>query len=133
MTNAAQCADGRARLPVPLRETPDIVPNRERCKASIRLARGEDRLVVVVDFDGADGAPPEELSPEYAATTACEKCQLIHVDSGSFRSRSEVLNGLRILLEAVADIQDAIQRAANRGVVRGTVDRLQQELDVRQP
>lgn len=49
-----------------------IVPDGEWFEASIVLSGEEHAACVCVDFDSADRAPPEELAPEYAASSACE-------------------------------------------------------------
>lgn len=49
-----------------------IIPDREGFEASVVLAGHEDSSSVVIDFDGADGAPPKEFASEYAASSACE-------------------------------------------------------------
>jgi hypothetical protein len=54
-----------------------VIPDREGRKASVVLPGDQHIAGVGVELDGADGSPPEERSPEYAATSACEKCQLI--------------------------------------------------------
>ena len=56
-----------------------VVPDREGFEAAVILAGDEHAPGVGLNFDGADGSPPEEFAPEYAASSACEKCQLIHV------------------------------------------------------
>ena len=55
-----------------------VIPDREGRKASVVLAGQKNIAGVWVKLDGADGSPPEEMPPENAATSACEKCQLIH-------------------------------------------------------
>jgi hypothetical protein len=42
------------------------------------LPGDQDIPRVGIALDGADGSPSEELSPKDAATSAREKCQLIH-------------------------------------------------------
>lgn len=49
-----------------------VVPDGEGRQASVVLAGHEDASGVVVDFDGTDAPPPEQLAAEYAASTACE-------------------------------------------------------------
>jgi hypothetical protein len=56
-----------------------VIPDREGFETSIVLSGDQNIPCVSVPLDGADGSPPEELAPEYASTSACEKCQLIHV------------------------------------------------------
>jgi hypothetical protein len=54
-----------------------IVPDGEWLKASVVLAGHEDSPGVLVAFDGTDRPPSEQLAAENAASSACEKCQLI--------------------------------------------------------
>jgi hypothetical protein len=56
----------------------DVVPDWEGFEASVVLSGHEDTSGVSVEFDRTDAAPPEKFPPEYSATSACEKCQLIH-------------------------------------------------------
>jgi hypothetical protein len=46
-----------------------VVPDREGVETSVVLSGREDAAGVVVELDGADGAPPEELAPENASTS----------------------------------------------------------------
>lgn len=78
MADAAKLPDDAAHGVVALRECPHVIPNWERIKASVVLPGRNDGASVSVELDGADGAPPEELAPKDAATSAREKCQLIH-------------------------------------------------------
>jgi hypothetical protein len=55
-----------------------VRPNGERLKTSIVLSLRQNGRGVGITFNGADGAPSEQVPPEYAATSACEKSQLIH-------------------------------------------------------
>jgi hypothetical protein len=55
----------------------NVIPDRERVKASVVLSGDQNIPCVGVPFDGADGSPPEKFAAEYSATRACEKCQLI--------------------------------------------------------
>jgi hypothetical protein len=55
----------------------NVIPDRERVEASVVLPGDQNIPCVGVPLDGADGAPSEELAPEYSSTSACEKCQLI--------------------------------------------------------
>jgi hypothetical protein len=55
-----------------------IIPDREGRKASIILAGQKYIAGVGIELDGADGAPSEQFAAEYSATSAREKCQLIH-------------------------------------------------------
>jgi hypothetical protein len=71
----------------------NVIPDRERFEASIVLPGDQNVPCVGVPLDGADGSPPEELAPEYASTSACEKCQLIHsVGLGTF-DREQIEGG----------------------------------------
>ncbi len=49
-----------------------VVPDREGVETSVVLSGREDAAGVVVELDGADGAPPEEFPAEDAAAMACE-------------------------------------------------------------
>jgi hypothetical protein len=49
-----------------------IVPDWEGGQVAVVLSGHEDGASVWLDFDGADGSPPEEFAPEYAASSACE-------------------------------------------------------------
>jgi hypothetical protein len=42
------------------------------------LAEHEDFPAERVKLDGADCPPAKQFAAEYAATSACEKCQFIH-------------------------------------------------------
>jgi hypothetical protein len=55
-----------------------VIPYRERLEAAIVLSCDENASGIVVDLDGADGAPPEERTAEYSSASAREKSQLIH-------------------------------------------------------
>ena len=55
----------------------NVIPDRERREASVVLPCDENAAGVVVVLNGADAPPSEEVPAEYAATSACEKCQLI--------------------------------------------------------
>jgi hypothetical protein len=55
-----------------------VIPDREGWKASVVLAGEKNIAGVGIKLDGTDSSPPEEMPPEDAATSACEKCQLIH-------------------------------------------------------
>jgi hypothetical protein len=57
----------------------DIIPDWEWFEASIILSDDKDAPGIVIDFNGADSAPSEQFAAEYAASSACEKCQLIHL------------------------------------------------------
>ena len=49
-----------------------VIPDRERGEASVVLSGDQNIPCVGVAFDGAHGAPAEQLAAEYAATSACE-------------------------------------------------------------
>lgn len=55
-----------------------VIPDREGFKAPVVLPGDQHVPRVGVVLDGADGAEAAEQPAEYAATSACEKCQLIH-------------------------------------------------------
>jgi hypothetical protein len=57
----------------------NVIPDRERVEASIVLPGDQNVPCVGVPFDCANGSPSKEFSAEYSATSACEKCQLIHL------------------------------------------------------
>jgi hypothetical protein len=59
-------------------EGTNIIPNGERWKVPFILSLHESSGAIGVSLHGADGSPPKELASENAASTACEKCQLIH-------------------------------------------------------
>ena len=67
-----------------------IVPDGEGIKAPVILSGHEHVSGAWLVFDGADGSPPEELAPEYASTSACEKCQLIHFRDDCFHLHSDL-------------------------------------------
>jgi hypothetical protein len=48
---------------------------------SVVLSLCQNGCGVGITFNGAHGSPPEEVSAEYSATSACEKSQLIHFAS----------------------------------------------------
>jgi hypothetical protein len=56
----------------------NVIPDRERRKNFIVLALAQNPNCVGLPFNGADGSPSEQLAAEYSATSAREKCQLIH-------------------------------------------------------
>jgi hypothetical protein len=55
-----------------------VRPNWEWLEKAIVLSLSKNGRCVGIKFNGADGSPPEELPPEYSATSAREKSQLIH-------------------------------------------------------
>jgi hypothetical protein len=56
-----------------------VIPDGKRLQESVILSGNKYAGGVTVPFDCTDGAPPEQFSSEYAATSACEKSQLIHL------------------------------------------------------
>lgn len=50
----------------------NVIPNRERRENAFILPAAQNSSGVGFPLDSADGAPLKELSPEYAATSACE-------------------------------------------------------------
>jgi len=64
-------------------ESANVIPDRERAKNSIVLALAQNPNGVGLPFNSANGSPPEQLAAEYSATSAREKCQLIHSSSVS--------------------------------------------------
>jgi hypothetical protein len=80
--SASGCADVLAResarddihhsTPRAAVEGSDVVPDWEGGEASVVLPSDEHAASVIVDLDSADGSPPEQLSAEYAASSACE-------------------------------------------------------------
>lgn len=64
-----------------------VVPNREGRQRAFVLPCGQDCDGVGVSLDCTDGAPSEQVACEYAATSACEKSQLIH-SRGTGRMRA---------------------------------------------
>jgi hypothetical protein len=65
----------------------DIRPNREWFKKSVVLPLCQNGCGVGITFNGADGTPSKQVAPEYAATSACEKSQLIHLVPGNALTR----------------------------------------------
>jgi len=59
----------------------NVIPNRERRENAVILSGEQYACWVGGPFDGADGAPSEQVASEYSATSACEKSQLIHAAS----------------------------------------------------
>ena len=53
-------------------EGANVIPDRERGEASVVLPGDQYVPCVGVVLDGADGAPSEEVPPEYASTSARE-------------------------------------------------------------
>ncbi len=58
--------------------TSNVIPYWKRSKDSVILSRQQYASGIVVDFNGANCLPSEQVACEYSATSACEKCQLIH-------------------------------------------------------
>jgi hypothetical protein len=56
----------------------NVIPNREGREKAVILSLGKNACGIGFALNGADGSPPEQLAPEYSATSACEKSQLIH-------------------------------------------------------
>jgi hypothetical protein len=50
----------------------NVIPDREGFEASVVLSGDQNIPCIGVPFDGADGMPPEDLSPENASTSASE-------------------------------------------------------------
>jgi hypothetical protein len=65
-----------------------IIPNGERWNVPFILSLHESSCAVGVSLHGAHGPPPEQLASKNAASTACEKCQLIHLSSVHCRPAS---------------------------------------------
>jgi hypothetical protein len=63
----------------------NVIPDWERLECFVVLPRFEDFAAIGVDFNGADGAPSEEVRAEQATASACEQCQLIHFILAIFR------------------------------------------------
>ena len=60
----------------------NVIPNREGREKAVILSLGKNAGGVGFALNSADGAPPEQLAPEYSATSAREKSQLIHFMRG---------------------------------------------------
>ena len=56
----------------------DIIPDREWSQDSVVLSLHEDGSRVGHPLDRTDCAPPEKVTAENSASSAAEKCQLIH-------------------------------------------------------
>jgi hypothetical protein len=56
----------------------NVIPNRERREHAVILSGEQYACWVGFPLDSADGSPSEQVAAEYSATSACEKCQLIH-------------------------------------------------------
>jgi hypothetical protein len=65
-------------IPWPSVEGTNIVPNGERWQVAFILSLHESSGTEGIDFHGTDCALSEQLAREYSASSACEKCQLIH-------------------------------------------------------
>jgi hypothetical protein len=59
----------------------NVIPNRERRENAFILSGDKNARGVGVPLNSADGSPSEEFASKYAATSACEKCQLIQLSS----------------------------------------------------
>jgi hypothetical protein len=55
-----------------------VIPNRERRENFVILSGAQYACGIWFPFNGTNGSPSEQLSPENASTSACEKSQLIH-------------------------------------------------------
>jgi hypothetical protein len=55
-----------------------VIPDGKRFQDSVILSGNKYACGVTIPFNCTDSAPPEDLASEYAATSACEKSQLIH-------------------------------------------------------
>jgi hypothetical protein len=64
--------------PRPSVEGANVIPNREGRENAVILALGKNACGVGFEFNSADSSPPEQLAPEYSATSARENSQLIH-------------------------------------------------------
>jgi hypothetical protein len=58
-------------------KVPYVRPYWEGFENAVVLPLCKNGCGVGIKFNGADGSPPEELSPEYSSTSAREKSQLI--------------------------------------------------------
>ncbi len=56
----------------------NVIPDREGREKAVILSGGKNASCVGFPLNGADGSPSEQMASEYAATSACEKSQLIH-------------------------------------------------------
>jgi hypothetical protein len=59
-------------------EGTNIIPNWERWQVSFILPLHESSGAEGVELHGANRSPSKQLAAKYAASTAREKCQLIH-------------------------------------------------------
>jgi hypothetical protein len=64
----------------------NVIPYRERREKAVILSGGKYASCVWLPFDCADSSPSEQLSGKNAATSACEKSQLIHAASAFARA-----------------------------------------------
>jgi hypothetical protein len=55
----------------------NVIPNRERRENAVILSLGKYARGVGLALDGADDSPSKQVAAENAATSACEKSQLI--------------------------------------------------------
>jgi hypothetical protein len=58
-------------------EGSNVVPDGEGVEASVVLSGREHPLGGRLELDGTDAFPPEQFAAENAASSACEKCQLM--------------------------------------------------------
>jgi hypothetical protein len=54
-----------------------VGPDGKGREKSVGLPLRKNGCAVGINLNGADGSPPEQVAAEYAATSACEKSQLI--------------------------------------------------------
>jgi len=76
-----------------------VIPDRERREAPIVLASHENACGVVIELDGADSSPSEQVPAEDASTSAREKSQLIEHEASCstfYHSRGRLLTTLTL-------------------------------------
>jgi hypothetical protein len=56
----------------------NVIPYREGREKAVILSLGKNARGVGLALNSADSSPPEQVSAEYSAASACEKSQLIH-------------------------------------------------------
>jgi hypothetical protein len=78
-------------------KTAHVGPNRERLEASIVLSLRQNGCGEGITFNCAQRSPPEEVSPEYASTSAREKSQLIHAAPSNGNSSESHRRGFLVL------------------------------------